>query len=345
MPSTYTPASVELGSITIPSDGDSPIKAADVNGPLEALGDGVAFLAGHLKLVADVITSSGTWTAPAGCDAVILIGCGGGGGGGGGGRGTNPANTANSYNCSGSAGGGAPLGVVSVAVTPTTGYTVTIGTAGAAGTADTGTGAGNGGAGGDTSFGTLAYFPGGGGGRGGNVMGDATHYALVAGGTIKGWNALPTTLGQAAGNILVLTTETLWPMSAPGNGGFGTTNHSALWSGTGMQNGQPNNFGGFAPGSVGAARGTDSGTLRGGGAGAGGGAGPFGVGADGGNGGNANGAGGGVSGGDGNAAGANTGAGGGGGGAAGMGTAAVGNGGAGGAGGTGKLIVLRVAKG
>lgn len=44
MSSVYTPSPVQLGGITIPSDGDGPhIKAADVNVPIEGIADGVKY--------------------------------------------------------------------------------------------------------------------------------------------------------------------------------------------------------------------------------------------------------------------------------------------------------------
>ena len=99
-------------------------------------------------------TSSGTWTAPAGVTVATVLLVGGGGAGG---------SVAAAYPyVAGAGGGGGQVRTVTVPVTAGTGYTITIGAGGAPVTSGTY----NGQTGGTTSFGTLAYALGGGGGTG-----------------------------------------------------------------------------------------------------------------------------------------------------------------------------------
>ena len=150
MSSTYAGNSANNpASITLPSDGDGPIKAADVNPALSGLLDlirriGSVMFPGSLKITE--FTSSGTFNVPANVSKVIVVGCGGGAGGGSGaGNGT----VINEWWCAGGGGGSANLGTVPCTVTPGGTVTVTIGAGGAPG-AD----------GGDTTFGALATFAG-----------------------------------------------------------------------------------------------------------------------------------------------------------------------------------------
>ena len=83
MSSVYTPTAVALTPITIPSDGDAPIQASDVNPAFEALADGITFVDRRLRQTL-LTAASGTWTVPPDVIAVGVYLFGGGGGGGGG---------------------------------------------------------------------------------------------------------------------------------------------------------------------------------------------------------------------------------------------------------------------
>lgn len=102
------------------------------------------------KLNSQLITASGSWTAPAGVTKAVISGVGGGGGGGGG---------SNGGGSGGGGGGGAKVVRKAVTVVPTTEYTVTIGGGGSGGGINA-----DGGAGATSSFGALVSLAGGGGG-------------------------------------------------------------------------------------------------------------------------------------------------------------------------------------
>lgn len=105
-------------------------------------------------------TSSGTWTMPSGCRAILVEVVGGGAGGGG--TALTTAGQANSA-AGGSAGGYARKWIIS----PSTPTVVTVGSAGAGGAAAGSGGTGGiGGAGGTSSFGALVSATGGAGGLG-----------------------------------------------------------------------------------------------------------------------------------------------------------------------------------
>lgn len=110
------------------------------------------------KLKIQEFTSNGTWTCPQGVNVVLLIGCGGGGGGCSG----IYAPGEISFILNGAGGAGAPLGIRVVSVTPGQSYNVTIGAGGAPGPRSIFE---KGGDGGNTTFGNLVTFRGGGGGQ------------------------------------------------------------------------------------------------------------------------------------------------------------------------------------
>lgn len=123
----------------------------------------------------DIITSTQSWTAPAGVTKVNLLVVGGGGGGG--------YSTLSGIVCGGGGGGGLVVG--DFTVSPGTSYTVTIGAGGGQSTN-----------GGNTTFGSLATARGGGfgasgegrggsggcGGGGASRFGDANYVATKRGG-------------------------------------------------------------------------------------------------------------------------------------------------------------------
>ena len=274
-----------------------------------------------VKYRTEEFTSNGTWTCPTGVFRALVIGCGAGGGGANGSAAGGGHTGTDTWNYGGAGGAAALLMQSVVSVSPTTGYAVTLGT-GAAATA-----------GGDTTFGALATFAGGGPGE--NASADTSGFRSYV---LGGMPAAPT---SAPGRPYATSTSAIISLSlirVPGQGGYGVTNKV---SDTAEGNGARQPHGGFS-GGAGGAGGTDSSTHRGGGGGGGGGAGPFGAGGAGGAGGNGNNGGAGTSGTAGTAGGANTGAGGGGGGGAGRGSSAGASSGAGAAGGSGRLIVCWV---
>lgn len=97
---------------------------------------------GGKTLKTDIITSTQSWTAPAGVTTIELLLVGGGGGGGG---------TSTTTGHGGGGGGGGGVIQDTLAVTPGTSYTVTIGAGGAAGSGASGPG----GTGSSSSFGSL----------------------------------------------------------------------------------------------------------------------------------------------------------------------------------------------
>jgi hypothetical protein len=99
----------------------------------------------------DIITSTGTWTSPAGVTRVDVLLVGGGGGGGG----------AGAVNHMGGGGGGGAVVQQTIAISASTAYTITIGGGGAAGTYNNSSPGGNGT---NSTFGSLLTALGGGGG-------------------------------------------------------------------------------------------------------------------------------------------------------------------------------------
>jgi hypothetical protein len=107
-------------------------------------------------LKTDIITSTGTWTAPTGVTRIELTLVGGGGGGGG---------TWNTFDMGGGGGGGGVL-QDTVPVVAGTAYTVTIGAGGAGGPSAASNNFGARGS--NSTFGSLRTSFGGGGGHGGS---------------------------------------------------------------------------------------------------------------------------------------------------------------------------------
>lgn len=135
------------------------------------LKDRLAGLAVEANITEVLITSTQTWTAPAGVDQVLILeGVGPGGGGAG-----TWTNTAGTIDIPGGGGGeGARVEGLVLAVVPTTAYTVTVNTPGAGGVAlenDTFASTVLGAAGGNLTFGALLTV---GGGLGGGAASPAT---------------------------------------------------------------------------------------------------------------------------------------------------------------------------
>lgn len=301
-------------SFMVPDDGDAKT-ASSVNVAFEALADRTAYLAARTIPRHDDFPVSGTWTAPANCTEVEIVGYGAGGAGGG----ATPAGTVAAASATGGGGGGGAqrkqrtIEVVSGVV-----YIVTIGPASVGGIAST---PGDDGA--STTFGALATFAGGGGGTSSVAAATAIASHTLGGGPVP----MSTTFHQ--GRIALVNLQELVNLH-PGAGGAGLNNHPSD-SSPGTQSVE-----GYA-GGPGTSKGIDGGGYKGGGPGGGGGAGPGGFGGAGGAGApGVNGPG--NPGNEGDAAAANSGAGGGGGGAGGQGTSA-GAAGLGGAGGSGMLTI------
>lgn len=335
----------------IPSDGDGPIKAADVNPAFEALGDRTQFLEEEIDANEDSIAAetaartadtanirvnmtlklvtfltSGTWTVPADVTSIDVDAFGGGGAGANGAAGL--FSTALYYPCSGSGGGGALRGRRSIPVTPGHLLTITVGAGGGTAGAD----------GGDTiiydttASVELARFGGGQGGISATLGGGSgpTYISTTPGAApTRGGSAVAYLYGVGTNDNPVINT------GGPSFGGFASDNRGTTSDGWYS----PDGHAGGTKGTAGA----NSGSYGGGGAGAGGGGGPGGVGGNGGNGANANNGGVGGNGTAGGAAAANSGAGGGSGGCAGSGSGGTGSAGAFGAGGSGQAIISYVA--
>jgi hypothetical protein len=133
----YTPTAAALTTLTLPNDGD-PRTAASVNGPLEALANGLIALgsAGTLRhqifqVGSPVPGATQTWVVPPGCTLILVRMFGGGGGGGGGAN--NPGSTARASG--GGGGGGAIEHWTAVAVTPGETITIALSPGGAGGVA------------------------------------------------------------------------------------------------------------------------------------------------------------------------------------------------------------------
>jgi hypothetical protein len=147
------------------------------------------------------ITTSGTWTCPAGVTS-IKVACWGAGGGGAG-SGSSP----NLYTGGGGAGGNYAVNN-SITVVPGTVYNVTIGAGGTAGPSSGNT---NGSAGGTTSFSTILFASGGTGGVGGQ-----TNQKIGVGGVNGGVYSLNLTNSGGSGYLTTptFTIGTLWTSSA-----------------------------------------------------------------------------------------------------------------------------------
>jgi len=338
------PASFPI-DFTIPDDGDAQ-DAASVDIAFEALGDRTAWLKAHLTNAGDrqIVTASGTITAPDGVVAAIITAYGGGGGGGPGAAG--PDFDSDLLATGGGGGGGSVARTVVVPIVAGEAYAVAIGAGGTSWND-----------GGDTTLTrvststVLATFRGAEKGMQGaqnlaqlvghvTVSGSAQaiHFdSLVSGGGITaidlysfGIGGGPVKPGGARLNSDARGSfeRNQHSSRAPSTGGRGLgANHPIGFSVDGQGEASPQGFIGGSAGTTGATN-----IFFGGGSGGGGGAGPGGNGTVGGNGGIANSASNGAAGTNGSNAAANSGAGGGGGGGGGGGNP---NGGAGGMGGTG----------
>lgn len=118
---------------------------------------------GGVKQYVQVFTSTGTWTAPSGCNAVELFLVGGGGGAG------CAVTTGTNAHEGGGGGGGGEVLKTFISVTPGTTYTVTIGSGGSGATSSGAAGS----VGSDSTFGALATAQGGGGGWGVSMVSSA----------------------------------------------------------------------------------------------------------------------------------------------------------------------------
>lgn len=174
---------------------------------------------------AQLFTSSGSWTCPAGVTSVWLTGCGGGGG------------AAGSFSTSPGGGGGGAAAVIKTqkTVVPGTAYTVTIGAGGTGGTGS----AANGTAGGTTSFGALLSLAGGGGGNGNGGAGGAAGGA--GGGAGAGGSSSAANAGGGGGSI--------FGAGAPPSSSQNPTGGNASGYGAGGSSGQSTaNIGGSGSG-------------------------------------------------------------------------------------------------
>lgn len=279
-----------------------------------------------------VFTSNGTYTVPADCWKLLVIGVGGGGGGAGGAGG----NTTTSASASGGGGGGAAMqGSAWVDTTPGATFAVTCGTGGSGGSlgASGGSAGSNGGDGAATTFGSAISFQGAQGGTGGNAPSTLTYSYAPGGGPIQNSNKFS---GYTSGTL-----NPLYPaIRLPGEGGFGAQSGQVAAAGGLPHVSATTGGSGTTTGGTAGSAGTPASTYFGGGGGGGGGASAFGNGGVGGLGGTGINPGTGTSGATGSAG--TAGGGGGGGGGGGQGTAAGANGGAGGAGGAGVLVVIPI---
>jgi len=138
-----------------------------------------------------IITSTQSWTAPAGVSSIELFLVGGGGGGAGA---AGPGHT-------GGAGGGGGVLSTTLPVTPGSSYTVTIGAGGAVGTFSSSSPGGNGNS---STFGSLATSYGGGGGWSSNG-GQFVTGIVSSGGGGGASTSIPSGSGGGAGPYHIYT--------------------------------------------------------------------------------------------------------------------------------------------
>lgn len=206
---------------------------------------------GTPSLISQTFTASGTFTAPAYCTNVLVLGLGGGGGGGGGaGR-----------NVEGGGGGGAgSYGYFApLTITPSTEYTITVGSGGAGGAGGSINNVGsNGATGGSSSFSSLVTFIGANPGLGGLTSSGGSG---GAGGYSEGIHYLAGGNGAYAAGGSAGTNSKLFGFSGGAAGTYDT-------GGGGAGGGGASRFAAGGAGAVGNATGT-SGTLGSGGGGGG----------------------------------------------------------------------------
>jgi len=139
-------------------------------------------LAGRTNVAIFNVAGTYTWTAPAGCNEIVVWGRGGAGGGGSG-----TGNSAPGNQCGGAGGGGSASYSLPLTVTPGTQYAIVVGAGGAGGAAQTNnTSNGNNGSNGSaSSFSTVQFknigLGGGGGQQGSSSSGGSVQFNPVAG--------------------------------------------------------------------------------------------------------------------------------------------------------------------
>lgn len=183
------------------------------------------FIEGGKGFTQVTITSSTTWTCPAGVTQVILMGCGGGGGGMGGAKAvTNSAPYGGAGSC---------VTQQIISVVPNMTYTITIGAGGTGGTGRSSTGvavAGNSGT--ATTFGSLALFAG---APGGGAFNTPTSYnaAIIMPNMYLNTNGYNGPFGAAAGwgALINAGSGQYYVGGGGGSSGYGNYNDSSIATG------------------------------------------------------------------------------------------------------------------
>lgn len=222
-------------------------------------------LAGRTNIAIFNTAGTYTWTAPTGCNEVILIGRGGAGGGGGGADNGSNAD----YNAGGAGGGGVVSNVISYPVTPGTQYTIIVGAGGTGGARNAGASGSNGGNGIASSFDSMVFNNIGLGGAGGKQ--DQGSPITTSGGAASFcWGGVGGN-GACANTTVSVTAATAGSNSAfsssPGAAGSSAT---ANWAGGGGGGaGDPGSTGGAGANSGGGSAGGNGSNGGGGGGGVG----------------------------------------------------------------------------
>lgn len=164
-----------------------------------------ATLANRQNVAKFDVAGSYTWTAPTGCEAIVVGGRGGSGGGGGGG-----GNGAPFSNSGGGGGGGVVTNWISCQTSPGTQYTLSVGAGGSGGAGSNSSNGSPGGDGGTSAVNGLVVFnnigTGGGGGFRNNpnqtAAGGVSQFSWggTGGTSTSGTGAAPTGIGSAGGS-------------------------------------------------------------------------------------------------------------------------------------------------